>query len=140
MTEYDINMLKISKEARKRSNKLRKYILRIANNKCEICGWYPPSNSILHIHHIIPISDFLYKKYDVIDKKYKAIFDIKDEIDNLVVLCPNCHYLIHEMLYGGDAEKKLFCINHMRKFMDFNTIHMLMIIGFQQLRSQWNKF
>lgn len=50
-------------------------ILKRSNQKCSICGW---NESTCDIHHIIP-------------KKYKG----DDSTDNLIIVCPNCHRVIH---------------------------------------------
>ena len=43
--------------------------------ECEVCGW----TKNLHLHHIIPRCD----------KR------CTDSLQNLAVLCPNCHNLVH---------------------------------------------
>lgn len=57
---------------------IRKYLFEINNNKCQICGWSqenPYSGLIpLEVHHI--------------DGNYK-----NNKIENLQLLCPNCHSL-----------------------------------------------
>ena len=45
---------------------------------CDHCRWTPPTASILHAHHIIPIA-----------------CGGPDTIVNLIVLCPNCHAIAH---------------------------------------------
>lgn len=45
---------------------------------CEHCRWSPPSASILHAHHVIPIS-----------------CGGADSVENIMVLCPNCHAVAH---------------------------------------------
>jgi len=43
--------------------------------ECEVCGW----TKNLHLHHIIPRCD---------ERS-------TDSLQNLAVLCPNCHNLVH---------------------------------------------
>lgn len=50
-------------------------ILHRANKGCAICGW---NESTCDIHHII-------------ERKNGG----KDNIDNLIIVCPNCHRIIH---------------------------------------------
>ena len=45
---------------------------------CEHCRWTPPAPRMLHAHHVFPIS-----------------FGGSDTLDNLIVLCPNCHAVAH---------------------------------------------
>lgn len=45
---------------------------------CEHCRWQPPTPSILHAHHVVPIS-----------------CGGADAVENLIVLCPNCHAVAH---------------------------------------------
>lgn len=45
---------------------------------CEHCRWQPPAPSILHAHHVVPVS-----------------CGGADAVENLIVLCPNCHAVAH---------------------------------------------
>jgi hypothetical protein len=45
---------------------------------CEHCAWYPPAPEMLHAHHVVPI-----------------MAGGPDTIENLLVLCPNCHAVAH---------------------------------------------
>lgn len=45
---------------------------------CEHCRWSPPTPSILHAHHVFPLA-----------------CGGPDTLDNLLVLCPNCHATAH---------------------------------------------
>jgi len=45
---------------------------------CEHCRWKPPAPSLLHAHHVVPVS-----------------CGGPDETANLLVLCPNCHAIAH---------------------------------------------
>lgn len=51
---------------------------KIGKDFCEHCRWTPPVASILHAHHIIPIS-----------------CGGPDARENILVLCPNCHAIAH---------------------------------------------
>lgn len=50
---------------------------------CELCGW---TESVRDIHHIIPVSK-----------------GGKNEINNLIVVCPNHHRMIHNNLVSEEA-------------------------------------
>lgn len=50
-------------------------LLKRANKSCSICGW---NESTCDIHHIIPLSK-----------------GGTNNIDNLIIVCPNCHRVIH---------------------------------------------
>jgi hypothetical protein len=65
-----------------------KAIYKIFENKpCELCGW---SESTCDIHHIVEVSD-----------------GGKNELDNLVVVCPNHHRMIHNDLISKDKLSQL---------------------------------
>ena len=79
-----------SKERVKKSGTLRRRALYHSlsvkeylelTNKCCSCGY----DLIVHIHHIIPKSK-----------------GGTNNIDNLIGLCPNCHYLLHYRGYTLD--------------------------------------
>lgn len=61
--------------------------------QCEVCGW----DKSLHLHHIIPQCD----------KR------CTDSLQNLAVLCANCHNLVHDGeitiigVYSSTAGRKL---------------------------------
>ena len=52
------------------------------NQPCEICKWNETS---CDVHHILPVCE-----------------GGKDEIQNLVTLCPNCHRKVHRNLFSKD--------------------------------------
>ena len=57
-----------------------------SNGKCEICGWGNEYMvGVLHPHHII---------------EYHKTQD--NSIDNLVMVCPNCHNIIHTIIGCSD--------------------------------------
>lgn len=60
------------------SSRTSSKILKRLNKPCSICGWQPPKNVALDIHHIIPISN-----------------GGNNEHKNLTYICPNCHRLAH---------------------------------------------
>jgi hypothetical protein len=55
---------------------LKQQVFKQYDNKCYACGF--SIRMILRVHHIIPMS-----------------LGGTDEIENLVLLCPNCHTLVH---------------------------------------------
>lgn len=58
--------------------KLKKEVFGRCNNKCHICNF--SIQQILNMHHIIPVN-----------------LGGKDLIENLTLLCPNCHTLVHRL-------------------------------------------
>lgn len=54
----------------------------ISSNKCAICGF--DVDSILEVHHIIP----------------KSLCG-KNDVNNLIVLCPTCHVVFHDIEQKG---------------------------------------
>jgi 5-methylcytosine-specific restriction protein A len=71
-----------------RDARVRKYVLKRANGKCEYCGerGFPTANGGLYVetHHIISLCD-----------------SGRDTVDNVIALCPQHHRRAH---YGADAE------------------------------------
>ena len=88
----DINSLTSIKDLSKRT--ITKILLR-ANKGCSICGW---NESTCDIHHIIPKSK-----------------GGNNENNNLIIVCPNCHRIIHtsnkystEFLQEHSIEKEFY--------------------------------
>lgn len=74
---------------------------------CEICYWMAPASvaeQVLHVHHIVPLH-----------------CSGTDALDNLILVCPNHHSLIHarfpthEHRYWGPTERTVL-IAMMRRF------------------------
>ena len=63
------------------------------NNMCDVCGWEPPINiDVIEAHHIMQYSD-----------------GGKNEIDNIMALCPNCHSIFHHVFgYGNSLLRKKY--------------------------------
>lgn len=59
---------------------------------CRACN-FSFENTIVHVHHLDPISERQRPK--------------KTQLDDLVTLCPNCHYLAHYWLRKSDRYKNL---------------------------------
>ena len=70
----DINQISSIKELSKRT--ITKILIR-ANKGCSICGW---NESTCDIHHIIQRKD-----------------GGSNNMDNLILVCPNCHRIIHTL-------------------------------------------
>lgn len=74
------------------SSSIRKFLLELKENKCELCGWDKinptTKKSPLEIHHI--------------DGNY-----LNNTLENLQVLCPNCHSLTsnYKALNKSDRER-----------------------------------
>lgn len=49
-------------------------------NTCQVCGYQKEINgrSVIHVHHKIPLKDIT-----------------ETSLENLICLCPNCHYMAH---------------------------------------------
>lgn len=81
------------------SSTIRKYLIKEANNQCQLCGWNkinPTTNSVpLEIHHI--------------DGNY-----LNNKKENLQVLCPNCHSLTtnYRNLNNSERQRTSFRQNH----------------------------
>ena len=81
-----------------RSLKVKKAVKDRADGVCEGCGDPAPFTSktgdpYLHAHHIDELSD-----------------GGSDKIDNVIALCPNCHYRVHHGEDGENYNQELFQI------------------------------
>ena len=78
---------KLSKE-RQQSFEKRITTLRLEKGgKCTMCG-YCEEIRILHFHHLRD------KKFEL-SKRGKPINEMREEAEKCILLCPNCHALIH---------------------------------------------
>jgi 5-methylcytosine-specific restriction endonuclease McrA len=86
---------------------------------CEMCGWKGPEAKLLHAHHIIGLS-----------------VGGADTLDNLAILCPNCHAVAHyvtsralgshvgpstrdELFYAlGNPDRPMFSLDELRRTVD----------------------
>lgn len=68
---------------------------RVKNGKiyCEICGQWEDFDGMLDVHHKVRITD-----YEEQNKEYSTF-------DDVMMLCPNCHRLIHELRSIEDVKK-----------------------------------
>jgi len=64
----------------------RKHVLNANGNKCYVCGY--SLLSVLVIHHVKPVSE-----------------GGSNELENLVVLCPTCHAVVHTLLRNSIRDK-----------------------------------
>ncbi|MCK5321400.1 HNH endonuclease [Candidatus Pacearchaeota archaeon] len=63
---------------------------------CVSCG-YKAHPEILHFHHIRGE-----KKFEISKKKDKSLDTLRAEIEKCVLLCPNCHSLLHSKESDSD--------------------------------------
>jgi 5-methylcytosine-specific restriction endonuclease McrA len=78
-----------------RSSAVRDYVLARADGQCEACEEPAPFTSrtgdpYLHAHHIHELSD-----------------GGTDTPDNVIAICPNCHYQVHHGKNGSEYNEKL---------------------------------
>lgn len=74
----------VYRDQKKYDQKPKNYKIReMLGNKCSDCGW---DKGFCHVHHIIPKSA-----------------GGTDELENLIVLCPNCHQIRHNEMRGKKA-------------------------------------
>lgn len=87
--------VKVSTNQYSRSNAVRQYAKKRANGRCEGCNSPAPfqnkrNEPYLHVHHLEELSE-----------------GGDDSPDNVVCLCPNCHYRIHHGKDGSDYNERL---------------------------------
>jgi len=94
------------KRLRKNSKRYRKTVLTRSSYSCELCGWESLVSECMHIHHICPIS--MYSKLDLYHARgfNLGIPDEKFELANQIVLCPNCHAIVHSLIRHLDIFEK----------------------------------
>lgn len=78
----------------KRDQKVRDFVLKRANNRCEYCGEYgfqkPDKSYYLETHHIIALAN-----------------DGCDKVSNVIALCPNHHREAHFGVHGDELEQEM---------------------------------
>lgn len=76
----------------RRSAKLVKATKERDDHTCRACGFHF-EDQIVHVHHLDPLSEYLHPR--------------ETKLDDLVTLCPNCHYLAHYWLKTSACFKQL---------------------------------
>jgi hypothetical protein len=77
----------------------RRYRRKRATGGCEVCGWKPPAQTVLAVHHVIPLA-----------------CGGTDADENLIVLCPKHHALARSVgkrtgkRYSGPRNKASFTL------------------------------
>lgn len=61
-------------------------LLSAAGGRCEVCRFAPPDESMLHLHHVIPVH-----------------LGGTNVPRNTILVCPNCHAIAHWMLRTFDV-------------------------------------
>lgn len=89
-------------EIKKHKAWIRNQAIKKYGNKCELCGY----SLVVEAHHIIPKKD-----------------NGKHEVDNLIVLCSNCHALItRKVLLLKDRKNIPSTRKNLKKLLTFNHI------------------
>lgn len=66
----------------------RKKLLKILGKKCLVCS--SEDSFLLQIHHVKPLSEYG-----------------DNDLENLIPVCPNCHFVIHKYLRASRKLKKI---------------------------------
>jgi integrase len=88
-TKKWLDNLTNARSGRRRDMAIRTEALARSAGQCERCGFKPPVDVLLEVHHIISSGER------------------EDRLDNCVVLCPNCHRLCHWTPIAGGLEREL---------------------------------
>ena len=75
----------------RRSAKLVAKAKKRDNHTCRACGFYY-FGKIVHVHHLDPLAERKQPK--------------KTKLEDLLTLCPNCHYIAHHLLRRSSRYKK----------------------------------
>ena len=89
------------KAVAKRRKKVKELAVEYKGGKCQLCN-YSKCIDALEFHHI----DSSKKKFGIGDKGYTRSWDkIREELDNCVLLCANCHREISSGITQLSIEK-----------------------------------
>lgn len=104
------------KEIVKRSNN-KKIAVDYLGGKCKRCG-FNEDIDIIHFHHLDPCD----KKYNISEYIYKDFKFIRAELNKCILLCPNCHTIVHKT-----KDPKYFIINNYFFSIEFEHVKMNII-------------
>lgn len=76
----------------RRSTKLVKATKERDRHTCRACGFHF-EDQIVHVHHLDPLSEYQHPQ--------------ETKLEDLITLCPNCHYLAHYWLRKSSKYKRL---------------------------------
>lgn len=74
----EIDPEKVERSQRNGLDKIKRKLMAIRGEACEVCAVTMPSKTLIHAHHIVPVHN-----------------GGLDQQSNLVLLCPNCHAIAH---------------------------------------------
>jgi len=80
----------IKEQQKRRYKRGREFILNFKKDKCCVRCGYNEFTEILCFHHIRGE-----KKFEINNAMLRSPNSIQPEIDKCILLCPNCHNLIH---------------------------------------------
>lgn len=88
--------IEVTVELFKRDSRVKAFVLRVADGKCELCGGDAPFKAIdgrpfLEVHHVKSLAD-----------------GGSDRIQNAVAVCPNCHRSLHQANDSKRRSKELY--------------------------------
>jgi len=84
--------------ARTRRHKDKQELLAMFGNRCQICGF--SDKRALQFHHKNGKNDT-----NKLSRKYRTL---KNEKDNLMLVCANCHWIIHDGKTGGKGRPRIY--------------------------------
>jgi len=90
-----------------RRKKIKKMAVEYLGGKCKMCGIVHDNCAIYDIHHLNPEV----KEGNPSHKLRLSINTMFDELDKCILLCSNCHRIIHTKEFKGDERYHEFFNN-----------------------------
>jgi|694.fasta_scaffold03032_13 hypothetical protein len=96
---------KKKKEYRSKKRKTNSALIKeIRGGKCESCG-FDKCMGALHFHHV----DASKKSFSISTRRHSSMKNLLEEAKKCVLVCSNCHTMIHEGLIPCPKRKKSVC-------------------------------
>lgn len=74
----NVDTEKVVRQERRNLNEIKRRLMLMRGEACQVCAIEMPTKSLIHAHHIVPIVNYG-----------------TDDDSNIVLLCPNCHAIAH---------------------------------------------
>lgn len=95
------NSCRSNRGGREARHSLKRRLVEIKGGRCESCG-YSRCLRALCFHHV----DSEFKRFAIAGSHLRSLETLREELDRCLLLCRNCHAIVHDDLYATRAARR----------------------------------